>query len=208
MRKLHHRRTRLRLDRILVLGVALLLAADATARSQPKPATSNDYLFNDTHFHLTNYIQEGVEIHDFLKTMGNKAGRVSLFGIPLQQQWSYRVDADRAPTYYLNTDAPLYYYSFTDAWIAMSYKSLSKEDQQRFDPMITGFNPSDMYAADHIRRVLQTFPGVFSGIGEFTIHKEFVSAKIAGDVASLQDRALDRIFDFATSSVPKRKRSG
>ena len=112
MRKLHHRRTRLRLDRILVLGVALLLAADATARSQPQPATSNDYLFNDTHFHLTNYIQEGVEIHDFLKTMGNKAGRVSLFGIPLQQQWSYRVDADRAPTYYLNTDAPLYYYSF------------------------------------------------------------------------------------------------
>jgi hypothetical protein len=45
--------------------------------------------------------------------------------------------------------------------------------------MITGFNPADMYGVDHIRRVLQTFPGVFSGIGEFTIHKEFVSSKIA-----------------------------
>jgi predicted TIM-barrel fold metal-dependent hydrolase len=54
-----------------------------------------------------------------------------------------------------------------------------------------------MYAADHIRRVLETFPGVFSGIGEFTIHKEFVSSKVAGDVASLTDPALDRIFDFA-----------
>jgi predicted TIM-barrel fold metal-dependent hydrolase len=63
--------------------------------------------------------------------------------------------------------------------------------------MITGFNPTDMYAADHIRRVLRTFPGVFSGIGEFTIHKEFVSSKIAGDVASLEDPALDRILDFA-----------
>src|SRR5258708_7415223 len=129
--------------------------------------------------------------------MGNKVGRVAVFGIPLQQQWSYRVDGDRAPTYYLQTDAPLYYYSFTDASIAMAYKSLTKEEQARFDPMITGFNPSDMYAADHIRRVLQTFPGVFSGIGEFTIHKEFVSAKIAGEVASLQDPALDRILDFA-----------
>jgi hypothetical protein len=129
--------------------------------------------------------------------MGNKVGRVAVFGIPLQQQWSYRVDGDRAPTYYLQTDAPLYYYSFTDASIAMAYKSHTKEEQARFDPMITGFNPSDMYAADHIRRVLQTFPGVFSGIGEFTIHKEFVSAKIAGDVASLQDPALDRILDFA-----------
>jgi predicted TIM-barrel fold metal-dependent hydrolase len=79
----------------------------------------------------------------------------------------------------------------------MAYKSLPKYQQDRFDPMITGFNPTDMYAADHIRRVLETFPGVFSGIGEFTIHKEFVSAKVAGEVASLQDPALDRILDFA-----------
>ena len=79
----------------------------------------------------------------------------------------------------------------------MAYRSLTQEEQARFDPMITGFNPADMYAADHIRRVLQTFPGVFSGIGEFTIHKEFVSAKIAGETASLTNPALDRILDFA-----------
>ena len=172
--------------------VVLLLVSSFTASAQ-----ANDYLFNDSHFHLTNYIQEGIDIHDFLKIMGNKAGRVALFGIPLQQQWSYRVDGDRGPTYYLNSDAPLYYYSFTDAWIATAYKSLTKEEQARFDPMITGFNPTDMYAADHIRRVLRAFPGVFTGIGEFSIHKEFVSAKIAGGVASLQDQALDRLIDFA-----------
>ena len=63
--------------------------------------------------------------------------------------------------------------------------------------MITGFNPNDMYAADHVRRVLLTLPGVFSGIGEFTIHKEFVAAKIAGGVASLQDPALDRLLSLA-----------
>ena len=79
----------------------------------------------------------------------------------------------------------------------MAYRSLTPEEQARFDPMITGFNPADMYAADHIRRVLQTFPGVFSGIGEFTIHKEFVSSKIAGETASLTNPALDRILDFA-----------
>ena len=79
----------------------------------------------------------------------------------------------------------------------MQYKSLTKAEQARFDPMITGFNPTDMYAADHIRRVLLTFPGVFSGIGEFSIHKEFVSSKVAGDIASLSDPALDRLLDFA-----------
>jgi hypothetical protein len=156
-----------------------------------------EYLFNDSHFHLTNYIQEGIGIRDLLNIMGDKTGRVALFGIPLQQQWSYRNSGDSAPTYYLDTDAPLYYYSFTDAYIAQAYLSLPPDQRKRFDPMITGFNPADMYAADHIRRVLLTFPGVFSGIGEFTIHKEFVSSKIAGETASLQDPALDRILDFA-----------
>jgi hypothetical protein len=153
--------------------------------------------FYDAHFHLTNYIQQGIDVHDFLKIMGNRVGRSTLFGIPLQQQWSYGNSGDFAPTYYLQSDAPLYYYSFTDAYIASQYRSLSKEEQARFDPMITGFNPADMYAADHIRRVLKTFPGVFSGIGEFSIHKEFVSAKISGETASLTNPALDRILDFA-----------
>jgi predicted TIM-barrel fold metal-dependent hydrolase len=162
--------------------------------------STGKYELNDSHFHLTNYIQEGTAIQDFLKIMGDKVGRVALFGIPLQQQWSYRIDGDRAPAYYLNSDAPLYYYSFTDAFIATAYRSLRPEDQARFDPMITGFNPTDMYAADHIRRVLRTFPGVFTGIGEFSIHKEFVSAKVSGEVASLLDPALDRIFDFAAEA--------
>jgi predicted TIM-barrel fold metal-dependent hydrolase len=48
--------------------------------------------------------------------------------------------------------------------------------------------------------VLKTFPGVFTGIGEFSIHKEFVSAKISGETASLTNPALDRILDFAAES--------
>jgi hypothetical protein len=62
--------------------------------------------------------------------------------------------------------------------------------------MITGFNPADMYGADHIRRVLQVFPGVFTSVGEFTIRKEFLSSKVAGDTASLTAPALDRILEF------------
>ena len=160
----------------------------------PGWSQSGNYEFNDSHSHFTNFVQEGPGIREFLGMMGDKAGRVALFGVPLQQQWSY---GERAPSYYLHSNAPLYYYSFTDASVAMAYKSLTTKQQARFDPMITGFNPADMYAADHVRRVLETFPGVFTGIGEFTIHKEFVSAKIPGEVGSLQNPALDRLLDFA-----------
>jgi len=184
-------------NRVLLAAFAFIAVAAPCATAQPSADT---VLFNDSHFHLTNYIQEGLDIRDLLKIMGDKVGRVAVFGIPLQQQWSYRVTGNRAPRYYLDTDASLYYYSFVDAAIAMQYRSLSEKDRLRFDPMITGFNPTDMYAADHVRRVLKTFPGVFSGIGEFSIHKEFVSSKIAGDVASLTDPALDKILDFAAEA--------
>jgi hypothetical protein len=182
------------------MGRLLIVLACCAALAAAPDTTRSTYVVNDSHLHLTNYVQEGTDIHAFLKVMGNKVGRVALFGIPLQQQWSYGNTGTFAPTYYLQTDAPLYYYSFTDASIAMAYRSLSPSDRARFDPMITGFNPADMYAVDHIRRVLTTFPGVFSGIGEFSVHKEFVSAKIAGETASLTNPALDRILDFAAEA--------
>ena len=179
-------------------GFVVILAAVCAVTSAPALAqVPQSATFHDSHFHLTNYVQEGTDLAEYVKMMGGEVGRSTIFGIPLQQQWSFENTGDWAPTYYLQSDAPLYYYSFTDAHIAMAYKALSPEQKARLDPMITGFNPADMYAADHIQRVLKTFPGVFSGIGEFTIHKEFVSSKVAGEVASLTNPALDRVLDFA-----------
>lgn len=183
-----------------VLGAAMLVLAMAPVRSAASTSGGKTADFNDSHFHLTNYIQEGISLQQLLALMGNKVGRSALFGIPFQQLWSHRVSGDHAPTYYLDTDSPLYYYSFTDAFIAHAYLQLKPEQRARFDPMITGFNPADMYAVDHIRRVLTMYPGVFSGVGEFTVHKEFVAAKVAGDVASLTDPALDRILDFCAEA--------
>lgn len=181
----------------VVAATALAVSGPVVGAQQPAAPA---YEFNDSHFHLTNYVQEGIDIRRFLEIMGTRTGRSTLFGIPLQQMWSYGNSGDFQPTYYLHTDAPLYYYSFTDAFIASVFRSLPPADQARFDPMITGFNPADMYAADHIRRVLRIFPGVFTGIGEFSIHKEFVSSKVAGEVASLTNPALDRVLDFAAEA--------
>ena len=178
----------------IFVALSLLFAGNATFAQN---SADDGSLFYDSHLHLTNYIQKGPSIKDFLNVMGDKVGRSTLFGIPLQQQWSWMNSGEDAPKYYLDSDAPLYYYSFTDAFIADQFSELTEDEKKRLEPMITGFNPADMYAADHIKRVLLTYPGVFSGIGEFTIHKEFVSSKIAGEVASLRNPALDTILTAA-----------
>ena len=64
------------------------LLVPGIAGAQP-PGQADTSWFYDSHFHLTNYVQEGIDIHRFLAIMGGKAGRSTLFGIPLQQQWSY-----------------------------------------------------------------------------------------------------------------------
>src|SRR5678815_2981168 len=191
-----HRGIFKRLTPVLIL-VVLLSGSLITTKAQSTP---NDYLFNDSHFHLTNYIQEGIDIHDFLKIMGNKAGRVALFGIPLQQQWSYRIDENRGPTYYLNSDAPLYYYSFTDAWIATAYKSLSKEEQARFDPMITGFNPAQMYALFK-RHPHTTFIWAHIGVGRIIRPVKEQTAIVEEIISDPQLRNVN--FDISWDEVAK-----
>jgi len=183
----------------VVAGAGLLGSAQkvSAAVEEKNPV---QYLFHDSHVHLTSYVQEGTDIHDYLEIMGDKVGRSLLFGLPLQQKWSYLNSGDRAPTYYLHSDAHMYYYSFTDAIMAHEYNSLSQKDKKRFDPMITGFNPTDMYAVDHIKRVMKMYPNTFVGLGEFSIHKEFVSSKISGEAASLKNESLDKIFDFAAEA--------
>ena len=77
------------------------------------------------HFHLTNYIQEGTEHPRLPEDHGHArsaASRCSASRCSSSGRTSNT--GDFAPTYYLQTDAPLYYYSFTDAFIAMAYRSL------------------------------------------------------------------------------------
>ena len=154
-------------------------------------------VFHDAHYHPTDYIQRETALPEFLGMMGERVGRAALMGIPLQQKWDWFESGDRAPDYYLRSDAALYYYPFVDAMVAEAVLALPEETRARFDPMITGFNPTDMYATDHLRRVLAMYPGVFSGIGEFSVHKEVVSPKTLGHTASLRNPALGRVLEFA-----------
>ena len=81
--------------RILFFLVAVIPGA-CVAPAFPQAKDSHE--FNDAHFHLTNNVQEGPDIREFLKMMGQQTGRAALFGIPLQQEWSYRIDRDRRTT--------------------------------------------------------------------------------------------------------------
>ncbi len=139
----------------------------------------------DAHFHIANYAMQGVPLKTFIdRYMGDAIARSVVFALPLQQKWDCfeHYAGDRMPpNYYMGPKAGMYYYSAIDTLIAKDFLALSAVDRKRLDPMIVGFNPMDQYGVNHIKRMLLLFPGVFSGIGEFSVHKELVGDKISDD---------------------------
>lgn len=84
------------------LWIALLLSGFHLSAAQVdagEPAP----LFNDVHFHLSDYVQRGITAREYFDMVGDRVGRVATFGIPLQQKWDYFVSGERAPHYYVTT---------------------------------------------------------------------------------------------------------
>ena len=158
----------------------------------------------DSHFHNANYAMQGVPLKKIIDTyMGDKITRSAVFPLPLEQKWDRfeHYSADKMPpNYYMGPRAGLYYYSAVDVLTAMDYLKLSDHDKARLDPMIVGFNPMDQYGVSHIKRMLILFPGVFEGIGEFSVHKELVGDKIDDDLIKANLAEGEKLPPDATDS--------
>ena len=84
---IHQRRRRAMALLCSITGAGLLAFGLSGAVHGQGPGAADE--FYDSHFHLTNYIQQGLDPAQFLQIMGTRVGRSTLFGIPLQQQWSH-----------------------------------------------------------------------------------------------------------------------
>ena len=115
--------------------------------------------------------------------------------MPVTKQWS---EYEReAPEYYLDDDSECYYYSTTDTIVAEEYKKLSLENQARIYPLICGFNPADKHAINHIKRMYDLYPGVWSGIGEILLRHDDLTLLTNGDIPRINSKTLYPIFEFA-----------
>src|SRR5215472_19269991 len=85
--------------RIVLLVLVWFLLSGRSLSAQSRFPVFDEVEVNDTHFHLTNYDQQGPDIHTFLNLMDTKVGSVALFAIPPQQGWSYQTSGEFAPAY-------------------------------------------------------------------------------------------------------------
>jgi hypothetical protein len=90
---------------------------------------------------------------------------------------------------FIRDEAPLYYNTAVDSSTAHDFNQLSAENKASFDPMVTGLVLGDARCSEDLLRKLSEHPGVFTGVGEITIFKEWVQRKVDDRLqANLTDR--------------------
>lgn len=176
----------------------------------PFPAASDatsPWKYNDSHFHPTQYTQQGRTPDTLIGDMDRLGIQyATLMPIPTnvlssqpEPDWNPCSGAHHCgPSYYLpprmlihrtlseddmaeaRQATELYMNTGVDATTAHRYRQLPRVHQKRLDPMITGLHLGDMHSSTYLLRKLHEHPGVFTGVGEITVHKEAVEELFAG----------------------------
>jgi predicted TIM-barrel fold metal-dependent hydrolase len=146
----------------------------------------------DAHLHYVDFIQDSDGLKRLLQAMdaGNVAKAV-LFGLPVKKKWeSYET---RPPHYYLDDNARCYYYHRTDEILASALEGLATAEQERFAPLICGFNPTDRYAVRDVERMLEAYP-FWRGVGEILCRHDDLTNLTNEEVARANHPALFDIY--------------
>lgn len=173
-------------------SIRLAAITPAIPANEQKPR----YAFSDCHLHLVDFLQKTDGARAVIEAM-DRAGveHAQITGMPLVKQWSAG-DPVR-PDYYLDDDSPAYWYSATDVLVAREVEKLPASDRKRLHPFICGFNGADRNAVDHVRRMIEWYPGFWEGIGEVMGRHDDLTALTYGDRGRADHAGLTAIYDLA-----------
>jgi predicted TIM-barrel fold metal-dependent hydrolase len=179
---------------MLARASALLLLCALALPAAGEPAT--DYRYSDAHLHALDFFQQGEPLTALLAAMDAAgAGDAMVTGMPLMKVW--HEDEPKRPDTYAGDDAPLYWFSATDAYLAEGLRPLPPQQRQRLHPFISGFNPTDKNADLHLQRMVTLYPGVWQGIGEIITRHDDLTALTTGDTPRANSEAMHRVYAFA-----------
>jgi hypothetical protein len=175
--------------------VALLLGNILLLKNASAEETSQ-CIYNDAHFHIQDFKADGPRLPEILKMMDNHVCRSTLMGLAVTVAHDPLIDRDFAPIYYTQTDGQVMYYNaIQDVLVAHKFLALPEYERARVDPLMSAFNLKDARAGEYIKKMVQLYPGVWSGFGKIHFKKQEFSEKIAGGPPSLYRQSIDAIFD-------------
>ena len=159
-------------------------------------AEAREYVYTDAHLHYVDFFQESEGMDKLLEQMdAHNIRHVMISGIPVAKKW--HENEPRRPRYYAGDDAGAYWYSGTDHILAHALQQLDEQQRRRFHPFLSGFNPNDKNSDEHIRRLLEMYPGFWQGIGEVFTRHDDLTALTQSETPRANSEAMQRIYLLA-----------
>ena len=182
---------------ILIMGTVVACVPVRTL-PVPSPAPENSAgVVVDSHLHYYDFTQQSDGFPALVAALDDSGiDRAIIFGMPIVKMWS-ESDPIR-PAYYLDTDAPAYYFSATDLLLANELLRQPAAIRSRFYPFLGGINPLDQNAADYLEMVITSYPpGFWRGIGELMSRHDELTAFTYGEPPRADHPALMRVYELA-----------
>ena len=163
----------------------------------PPSVSSKKWDTIDCHLHLLDFLQKSSGTSAALKAMdGCDVKKAVVFGMPCCKKWCfYREDA---PLYYQDDNGPCYVYAYADQMVADAWLALDDTSRARMAPCFASFDPTDLSAIDHIKRLYRKYPNMWRGIGEVMCrHDDLTTMLLGKEIPRVNHPALDRVYQFA-----------
>lgn len=150
----------------------------------------------DSHLHMLDFLHKSSGTRKILQAMdGCGVEKAVLIGMPCCKKWSK--DEPEAPLYYQDDDGECYVYSYSDQMVADAWLALPDEKRWRFAPVMAGFNPTDLYAIAHVRRMWDKYPGLWRGLGEVMCRHDDLTMMLQDKEAPvIHHMAMKQIYEF------------
>jgi hypothetical protein len=174
---------------------------------------------SDSHFHPTNYTQQGMVPREMLKMMDQVGIHRSVMApiptdvmpcgshgdhnhIPPESYYvpaqfanikPHELTAEVEQTIKGSSHLMLNQQVDSDTALFMNISKLSEAERDRLDPMVTGLHLGSPLSPQALLFKLATHPGMFTGVGEVTIHKELVESQYEG---ARQANLTDNVQSF------------
>ena len=125
--------------------------------------------------------------------------RAVVFGMPCCKKWCfYRPEQ---PLYYQDDNGPCYVYAYADQMVADAWLALVDEERSRLAPCFASFDPTDLSAIAHVKRLYMKYPKMWRGIGEIMCrHDDLTNMLLSKEIPRVNHPGLFPIFEFAIAN--------
>lgn len=158
-------------------------------------ATLPEHTVIDSHFHLLDLTHRSCGTDKIIEAMDASGVEAAvLLGMPCCTKASAMLRD--TPVCHLNANSSMYYYSYCDQMVADAWLAMKPPTRCRFAPFMGAFDPTDVNAIDHVKRMYHKYPHMWCGVGKLLFRNNLSHTLQGREISRINHDSMMPIYRF------------